>query len=80
MIERKVTDIDSLFFILGSLTPDTHCRRLVPKDVWEILRSYFPNCPEFKRDEPVCAKCVVSVKYFDNPFLLMQNILSVFKN
>lgn len=42
-----------------SLTPDTHCRRLVPKDVWEILRSYFPNCPEFKRDEPVCAKCVL---------------------
>lgn len=42
-----------------SLIPDQNCRRLVPKDVWEILRSYFPNCPEFKRDEPVCEKCVL---------------------
>ncbi|XP_014778290.1 ubiquitin carboxyl-terminal hydrolase 48 [Octopus bimaculoides] len=42
-----------------ALNPEVNCRRLVPRDVWEILRSYFPKCPEFQRDVAVCAKCVL---------------------
>ncbi|GAB1608056.1 hypothetical protein Ahia01_001089700 [Argonauta hians] len=43
-----------------SLKPEVGCRRLVPPDVWKILRSYFPKCPQYQRDDAVCAKCVVA--------------------
>ncbi|KAJ8301406.1 hypothetical protein KUTeg_020393 [Tegillarca granosa] len=41
----------------GSLDPDESCRKLVPRVIWQRLRDYFPECPEFPRGSPVCDLC-----------------------
>lgn len=39
------------------LDPDISCRKLVPDHVWDRLRQYFPDCPEFSQDTPSCDLC-----------------------
>lgn len=39
------------------LDPNMTGRKLVPAEVWNRLKQYFPNCPEFAKDDLVCEKC-----------------------
>lgn len=39
------------------LDPDITCRKLVPIEVWQRLKEYFPSCPEFAKDDHVCEQC-----------------------
>ena len=44
----------------GGLDPDASCRKLIPHSVWQKLKMYFPGCPEFAMDAPVCQACMNS--------------------
>ncbi|XP_076315892.1 ubiquitin carboxyl-terminal hydrolase 48-like [Tachypleus tridentatus] len=41
----------------SNLSVKEGCRRLVQAKVWEILKQYFPNAPEFPRTASVCPEC-----------------------
>ena len=41
----------------GELDPDASCRKLIPERMWLRLREYFPKCPEYPSDTPICKKC-----------------------
>ncbi|XP_013784550.1 ubiquitin carboxyl-terminal hydrolase 48-like [Limulus polyphemus] len=41
----------------SNLSVKEGCRRLVQAQVWEILKQYFPNAPEFPRTANVCPEC-----------------------
>ncbi|XP_061187615.1 ubiquitin carboxyl-terminal hydrolase 48-like [Saccostrea echinata] len=41
----------------GQLDPDPSCRKLIPADLWNRLKEYFPDCPEFPSSHEVCQKC-----------------------
>ncbi|XP_046553615.1 LOW QUALITY PROTEIN: ubiquitin carboxyl-terminal hydrolase 48-like [Haliotis rubra] len=40
------------------LNPDKSCRRLIPEEIWQRLKTYFPTCPQYRRDDAVCEKCL----------------------
>ncbi|KAK3608096.1 hypothetical protein CHS0354_004752 [Potamilus streckersoni] len=40
------------------LGPDESSRRLIPELVWLRLKMYFPGCPEFTSDAPLCENCL----------------------
>ncbi|XP_071116349.1 ubiquitin carboxyl-terminal hydrolase 48-like [Haliotis cracherodii] len=42
----------------GCLNPDKSCRRLIPEEIWQRLKTYFPTCPQYRRDDAVCEKCL----------------------
>ncbi|XP_041378372.1 ubiquitin carboxyl-terminal hydrolase 48-like isoform X2 [Gigantopelta aegis] len=39
------------------LSPDEGCRRLVSPEVWQRLKKYFPDCPEYNQLSQTCYKC-----------------------
>ena len=41
----------------GGLDPDSSSRKLIPESVWLKLKAYFPGCPEFPKDAPICTDC-----------------------
>ena len=45
-------------------TPDSS-RKIVPVEVWEILRKYFPEAREFGIDSAPCNICEVRLNYLD---------------
>ncbi|KAK3102469.1 hypothetical protein FSP39_011588 [Pinctada imbricata] len=46
----------------GDLDPDVSCRKLIPEKIWNRLKEYFPNCPEYESDAPVCSKCCTLIQ------------------
>ncbi|XP_038078430.1 ubiquitin carboxyl-terminal hydrolase 48-like [Patiria miniata] len=43
----------------SSLSTEESLRKLVPVAVWERLKTYFPDTPEFNQDQEVCRACQV---------------------
>lgn len=41
----------------GGLSTDASCRRLVPENIWQRLKYYFPTAPEFTSAHPLCKLC-----------------------
>lgn len=41
----------------GRLNPDSSCRKLISDIVWQKLKAYFPGCPEFVKESPICEEC-----------------------
>ncbi|KAK2157913.1 hypothetical protein LSH36_181g00016 [Paralvinella palmiformis] len=41
----------------GNLSIDENCRRLVPDDIWNRLKLYFPYAAEFPSESEPCYKC-----------------------
>lgn len=50
-------------FLLGNLCVEENNRRLVPEEVWRMLKKYFPNVNEFTSDASPCGDCKVSTIY-----------------
>ncbi|OWF55603.1 ubiquitin carboxyl-terminal hydrolase 48-like [Mizuhopecten yessoensis] len=58
--EEDGSDLKFNFDVLcdhDKLDPDISCRKLIPDHVWDRLRKYFPDCPEFPQDTPSCDLC-----------------------
>ncbi|XP_033744613.1 ubiquitin carboxyl-terminal hydrolase 48-like [Pecten maximus] len=58
--EEEGQDMNFNFDVLcdhDKLDPDISCRKLVPDHVWNRLRQYFPDCPEFPQGTPSCDLC-----------------------
>ena len=51
-----------LCFCVDQLALDEGCRRLVSRDIWRRLRTYFPAAPEYRVDAEVCSRCRVSIE------------------
>ncbi|KAK2556341.1 Ubiquitin carboxyl-terminal hydrolase 48 [Acropora cervicornis] len=41
----------------GGLSTDASCRRLVPENIWQRLKYYFPSAPELTSAHPLCKLC-----------------------
>ncbi|GFG35467.1 hypothetical protein Cfor_09123, partial [Coptotermes formosanus] len=48
---------DDVICTHGNLSTEESQRRLVPQQVWDILRSYFPFAKPFKQDATPCVSC-----------------------
>ena len=46
-------------YLTGGLSSDESCRRLVPDEVWQRLRYYFPSASEFPAAHSACRACQV---------------------
>jgi len=46
-------------FFTEGLSVEVTKRRLVNENLWNIFKSYFPDCPEFLEDTPHCKICEV---------------------
>ena len=58
----KETNFNQDFFsnyLTGGLSSDESCRRLVPDEVWQRLRYYFPSASEFPAAHSACRACQV---------------------
>ena len=33
-------------------------RRLVSKEIWDKMKTYFPDAPDFPKDSPLCEHCL----------------------
>lgn len=61
----------------GHLTPDDSKRRLVCANVWQTLKSYFPETREFTSESDVCRYCLVRLMNWKLIICLIHDLMSI---